>query len=155
MTKIRLAKREDMNAVLGLIKELAVYEREPNAVCISEQDLIQHGFTESRFDCIVAEHSVEGVIGMALYYPRYSTWKGPTLHLEDLYVKPAFRSLSIGQQLFESVLKIAAEQNVGRMEWTVLSWNEPAINFYKRYSASLDTEWQLGTLTQEQLALYK
>ncbi|MGB1267362.1 MAG: GNAT family N-acetyltransferase, partial [Schleiferiaceae bacterium] len=108
-----------------------------------------------RFDCIVAEHSVEGVIGMALYYPRYSTWKGPTLHLEDLYVKPAFRKVGIGQQLFESVLKVAANQNVGRMEWTVLSWNEPALNFYKKYNASLDSQWQLGTLTQEQLSQYK
>ena len=155
MTKIRLAKKEDMKAVLALITELAVYEKEPHAVRISEKDLIQHGFSESRFDCIVAEHSVEGVIGMALYYPRYSTWKGPTLHLEDLYVKPAFRKVGIGQLLFESVLKVAANQNVGRMEWTVLSWNEPALNFYKKYNASLDSQWQLGTLTQEQLSQYK
>ena len=155
MIEIRLAKKEDMKAVLGLIMELAIYEKEPNAVCISEQDLIQHGYTESRFDCIVAEHSLEGVIGMALYYPRYSTWKGPTLHLEDLYVKPTFRSVGIGQQLFESVIKIAAEQNVGRMEWTVLSWNEPALNFYKKFNAGLDAQWQIGTLTQKQIALYK
>ena len=155
MIEMLLDKKEDMKAVLGLIMELAIYEKEPNAVCISEQDLIQHGFTEFRFDCIVAEHSLEGVIGMALYYPRYSTWKGPTLHLEDLYVKPTFRRAGIGQQLFESVMKIAAKQNVGRMEWTVLSWNEPALNFYKKYNASLDAEWKLGTLTQKQIALYK
>jgi ribosomal protein S18 acetylase RimI-like enzyme len=92
---------------------------------------------------------------MALYYPRYSTWKGPTLHLEDLYVKPEFRQLGVGKQLFDAVLKVAAEQNVGRMEWTVLEWNDPALNFYKKYDASLDPEWHLGTLTREQLAQYK
>ena len=106
MTKIRLAKKEDMKAVLALITELAVYEKEPHAVRISEKDLIQHGFSESRFDCIVAEHSVEGVIGMALYYPRYSTWKGPTLHLEDLYV-----TVSPGT-LFEKTVNVG--QCVGR-----------------------------------------
>ena len=155
MFEIRLAQKEDMKAVLGLITELAVYEREPHAVHISEQDLIKHGFTESRFKCFVAQHSLEGIIGMALYYPRYSTWKGPTLHLEDLYVKPAFRKYGIGQQLFENVIKEAIDQNVGRMEWTVLSWNQQALNFYKKYNASLDDEWHLGTLTREQLANYK
>ena len=64
-------------------------------------------------------------------YPRYSTWKGPTLHLEDLYVKPEFRQHGVGKQLFDAVVKVAAEQNVGRMEWTVLEWNDPALNFYK------------------------
>ena len=92
---------------------------------------------------------------MALYYPRYSTWKGPTLHLEDLYVKPEFRQHGVGKQLFDAVVKVAAEQNVGRMEWTVLEWNQPALNFYKKYDASLDPEWHLGTLTKAQLAQYK
>lgn len=155
MINIRVAQQQDMKAVLGLITELAIYEKEPEAVIVTEQDLITHGFSEDRFDCFVAEHEEQGVIGMALYYPRYSTWKGPTLHLEDLYVKPEFRKHGVGKQLFDAVVKVAAEQNVGRMEWTVLEWNEPALNFYKKYDASLDPEWHLGTLTREQLAQYK
>jgi len=155
MINIRVAQQQDMKAVLGLITELAIYEKEPEAVIVTEQDLITHGFSEDRFDCFVAEHEEQGVIGMALYYPRYSTWKGPTLHLEDLYVKPEFRQHGVGKQLFDAVVKVAAEQNVGRMEWTVLEWNDPALNFYKKYDASLDPEWHLGTLTREQLAQYK
>ena len=155
MINIRVAQQQDMKAVLGLITELAIYEKEPEAVIVTEQDLITHGFSEDRFDCFVAEHEEQGIIGMALYYPRYSTWKGPTLHLEDLYVKPEFRQHGVGKQLFDAVVKVAAEQNVGRMEWTVLEWNEPALNFYKKYDASLDPEWHLGTLTREQLAQYK
>ena len=155
MINIRVAQQQDMKAVLGLITELAIYEKEPEAVIVTEQDLITHGFSEDRFDCFVAEHEEQGVIGMALYYPRYSTWKGPTLHLEDLYVKPEFRQHGVGKQLFDAVVKVAAEQNVGRMEWTVLEWNDPALNFYKKYHASLDPEWHLGTLTREQLAQYK
>lgn len=155
MINIRVAQQQDMKAVLGLITELAIYEKEPEAVIVTEQDLINHGFSEGRFDCFVAEHQEQGVIGMALYYPRYSTWKGPTLHLEDLYVKPEFRQHGVGKQLFDAVVAVAAEQNVGRMEWTVLEWNEPAFNFYKKYDASLDPEWHLGTLTREQLAQYK
>lgn len=155
MINIRVAQQQDMKAVLSLITELAIYEKEPNAVIVTEQDLITHGFSEGRFDCFVAEYKDHGVIGMALYYPRYSTWKGPTLHLEDLYVKPEFRQHGVGKQLFDAVVKVAAEQNVGRMEWTVLEWNDPALNFYKKYDASLDHEWHLGTLTREQLAQYK
>ena len=155
MINIRVAQQQDMKAVLGLITELAIYEKEPEAVIVTEQDLITHGFSEGRFDCFVAEHDNQRVIGMALYYPRYSTWKGPTLHLEDLYVKPEFRQHGVGKQLFDAVVKVAAEQNVGRMEWTVLEWNNPALNFYKKYDASLDPEWHLGTLTREQLAQYK
>lgn len=155
MINIRVAQQQDMKAVLSLITELAIYEKEPNAVIVTEGDLITHGFSEGRFNCFVAEHKDYGVIGMAIYYPRYSTWKGPTLHLEDLYVKPEFRQHGVGKQLFDAVVKVAAEQNVGRMEWTVLEWNDPALNFYKKYDASLDPEWHLGTLNREQLAQYK
>ena len=155
MVTIRKAVQEDMIAVHALITELAVYEREPNAVIISVDDLIRHGFSEQRFHCFVAEHKKSGIVGMALYYSRYSTWKGPTLHLEDLYVKPKFRKGGLGKELFDKVVDEAAKQNVGRMEWTVLEWNEPALNFYKKYNATLDPEWHLGTLTREQLNALK
>ena len=144
-----------MVAVHALIMELGLYEREPNAVIISVDDLKRHGFSEQRFHCFVAEHKKSGIVGMALYYSRYSTWKGPTLHLEDLYVKPKFRKGGLGKELFDKVVDEAAKQNVGRMEWTVLEWNEPALNFYKKYNATLDPEWHLGTLTREQLNALK
>ena len=155
MVRIRKGAQEDMVAVHALIMELALYEREPNAVIISVDDLKRHGFSEQRFHCFVAEHKKSGIVGMALYYSRYSTWKGPTLHLEDLYVKPKFRKGGLGKESFEKVVDEAAKQNVGRMEWTVLEWNEPALNFYKKYNATLDPEWHLGTLTREQLNALK
>lgn len=155
MVTIRKAVQEDMIAVHALITELAIYEREPNAVIISVDDLIRHGFSEQRFHCFVAEHKKSGIVGMALYYSRYSTWKGPTLHLEDLYVKPEHRQAGLGKELFDKVVDEATKQNVGRMEWTVLEWNEPALNFYKKYNATLDSEWHLGTLTREQLNALK
>lgn len=155
MVRIRKGAQEDMVAVHALIMELALYEREPNAVIISVDDLKRHGFSEQRFHCFVAEHKKSGIVGMALYYSRYSTWKGPTLHLEDLYVKPKFRKGGLGKELFDKVVDEAAKQNVGRMEWTVLEWNEPALNFYKKYTATLDPEWHLGTLTREQLNALK
>ena len=155
MVRIRKGAQEDMVAVHALIMELALYEREPNAVIISVDDLKRHGFSEQRFHCFVAEHKKSGIVGMALYYSRYSTWKGPTLHLEDLYVKPKFRKGGLGKELFDKVVGEAAKQNVGRMEWTVLEWNEPALNFYKKYNATLDPEWHLGTLTREQLNALK
>jgi GNAT superfamily N-acetyltransferase len=155
MVRIRKGAQEDMVAVHALIMELALYEREPNAVIISVDDLKRHGFSEQRFHCFVAEHKKSGIVGMALYYSRYSTWKGPTLHLEDLYVKPKFRKGGLGKELFDKVVDEAAKQNVGRMEWTVLEWNEPALNFYKKYNATLDSEWHLGTLTREQLNALK
>lgn len=155
MVTIRKGVQEDMVAVHALITELAIYEREPNAVIISVDDLKRHGFSEQRFHCFVAEHKKSGIVGMALYYSRYSTWKGPTLHLEDLYVKPEFRKGGLGKELFDKVVDEAAKQNVGRMEWTVLEWNEHALNFYKKYNATLDPEWHLGTLTREQLNALK
>lgn len=155
MVRIRKGAQEDMVAVHALIMELALYEREPNAVIISVDDLKRHGFSEQRFHCFVAEHKKSGIVGMALYYSRYSTWKGPTLHLEDLYVKPEHRQAGLGKELFDKVVDEATKQNVGRMEWTVLEWNEPALNFYKKYNATLDPEWHLGTLTREQLNALK
>jgi len=152
MITIRKAERSDMIAVHGLITELAVYEKEPEAVIITPADLERHGFDEQRFECFVAENSTTNqVVGMALFYERYSTWKGPTVHLEDLYVQPAQRQSGIGRKLFEKVAQAAAQRNAGRMEWTVLEWNEPAIKFYHTYGANLDPEWHLGTLNHTQI----
>ncbi len=152
MIEIRSAERADMKAVHGLITELAVYEKEPDAVLITVEDLERHGFDQKRFECFVAEDSTtKTVVGMALFYERYSTWKGPTVHLEDLYIQPTYRKNGLGKLLFDRVVKAAAQRNAGRMEWTVLEWNEPAIAFYNKYDANLDSEWHLGTLSQEQI----
>lgn len=156
MYEIRLATADDMVAIHGLITELAIYEKEPDAVIISPEDLVRHGFDQQRFRCFVGVHSATNtVVGMALFYSRYSTWKGPTIHLEDLYVQPQHRGTGLGKDLFEAVVRVAAEEEAGRMEWTVLEWNEPALKFYQKYEASLDPEWHLGTLSFEQLQDYR
>ncbi len=154
MITIRNAERKDMASVHGLICELAHYEKQPEAVITTAADLERHGFDEHRFECLVAENDSDGIVGMALFYPRYSTWKGPTLHLEDFYVRPAYRTQGVGKALFDRVVYLAAERKVGRMEWTVLEWNTIALDFYKKYGADLDSEWHLGTLNQQQLAAF-
>ncbi len=140
-----------MPGVLALIKELAEYEKAPNEVEVDVQTLENDGFgPEKIFDCFVAELNHE-VVGFALYYTKYSTWKGKCLFLEDFVVRETLRGQGIGKLLFEEVIKVAKERQVKRMEWQVLDWNEPAINFYKKYSANLDPEWLNGKLVFNQL----
>lgn len=139
--KIRQAEKKDAAAVLSLIQELAVYEREPEAVVVTQEDIARDGFgPQPLFHCIVAEYQGQ-VVGMALYYPRYSTWKGPTLHLEDLIVKEAYKKKGIGTALYRAFIADAYERGVNRVEWVVLDWNAPAITFYKNSGASVLEEW--------------
>lgn len=142
--KIRKAKSEDMPRVLELIQELATYEKAPDEMINTVENLEKDGFgTDKVFDCIVAEK--EGVIvGFALYFTGYSTWKGRTLYLEDFIVSEQYRGKGYGKMLFEEVLKEAKRRNVKRMDWQVLDWNEPAIKFYEKYNATLDGEWFNG-----------
>ena len=144
--RIRNAKKNDMPQVLSLIKELAVFEKEPEAVGVTIRDLENDGFSENpSFHCFVAE--VHGKIeGMALVYNRYSTWKGKALHLEDLIVSDAMRGSGIGSALLDEVVKYGHHLGVKRITWEVLDWNEPAIEFYKRKNATLDAEWLNGRL---------
>lgn len=139
--QVRKASQEDMPSVLSLIQQLAVYEKEPDAVEVTVEDLERDGFGENPlFNCFVAE--TEGkIIGMALFYFRYSTWKGKTVHLEDLMVNEAYRGHGIGFQLYKKVMEFAAENNLKRVEWVVLDWNAPAINFYKNTGATIFSEW--------------
>lgn len=138
---IRNATKADMPFVLELIKELAIFEKEPDAVILTAQDLVRDGFGENPlFTCFVAE--VEGKIqGMALVYFRYSTWKGKTVHLEDLIVREAFRGKGLGHLLYKKVLQYAREQGVKRTEWVVLDWNTHAIDFYERSGATVFKDW--------------
>lgn len=138
---IRKATAEDMPRVLELIQELAEYEKEPDAVDITVDDLIRDGFSSPPlFNVLIAEHNNE-TIGMALYYNRYSTWKGKTIHLEDLIVSKNSRRTGAGMALYKEIMKIAKEQKVKRVEWVVLNWNEPAIDFYNKTGATVLKDW--------------
>ena len=148
--KIRFATEEDMPQVLGLIRELALYEKEPQEVTITESEMIKDGFEDDLFKCLVAEREGD-ILGMALYYPRYSTWKGRTIHLEDFIVRESERGRGIGNRLFESVVEESNKFGAKRLEWMVLEWNEPAIKFYKKIGAELDPEWHVGKLRESQI----
>lgn len=138
---IRKAEASDMGAVLRLINELAVFERAGDAVEITEEQLIYDGFNDPvKFKVSLAELEGE-VVGMALYYPRYSTWKGVCLYLEDLIVTEACRGMGIGKALLREVAKEADEIGAFRVQWQVLDWNAPAIGFYEQIGAFIDKEW--------------
>lgn len=150
---IRKARPEDMPAVLELIQELAIFEKEPDAVIISAEDLKRDGFSENpAFTCFVAE--AKGTIeGMALCYFRYSTWKGKTVHLEDLVVRESMRGKGLGNALYKRVIKFAKEEGVKRTEWVVLDWNTHARDFYSRSGATVFNDW--CTVQMEEEAMNK
>lgn len=146
---IRGAKKQDMAQVLGLIKELAIFEKEPDAVEIEVKDLVNEGFGEQPlFHCFVAEVQNE-IVGMALVYYRFSTWKGRSVHLEDLIVKESVRGTGVGNALYAEVLKYAKSKGVKRVEWVVLDWNTPAIKFYEKSGAKLLKDWYLVQMDEE------
>ncbi len=142
---IRKANRSDVAAIFGLIQELALYEKAPEQVTNTAENLAFDLFDKNLCEAIVAEFNTE-IVGFALYYTSYSTWKGACLYLEDFYVKEAKRKHGIGQLLFDEILLIAKSKNVKRMDWQVLEWNEPAIRFYQKQQALLDPEWLNGRL---------
>ena len=138
---IRKGTSTAMPSVLELIKELAIFEKEPNAVVISVEDLIRDGFAENPlFHTFVAEVNQE-IIGIALYYYRYSTWKGKTIHLEDLIVKEDKRGTGAGFALYSEIISQGKRDNVRRIEWNVLDWNTSAIEFYKKSGAKILDDW--------------
>lgn len=140
--KIRRAEKKDCESMMQLIKELAVYEKAPEEVTVDFNHFVESGFGKNPvWWAFVAE--VDGnVVGFALYYIRYSTWKGQRLYLEDILVNEPFRSKGIGKLLFEQLIKEAKEKEFSGMVWQVLNWNESAINFYKKYEGvNFDNEW--------------
>ncbi len=147
--EIRDARKEDMKEVLKLIRELAIFEKEPEAVIIDETDLIRDGFGDNpAFHCFIAQ--ADGKIeGMALVYFRYSTWKGKTVHLEDLIVREEFRGKGLGSALYTEVIKYAAAQKVKRTEWVVLNWNTEAADFYRRSGADVMQDWDTVQMDEE------
>lgn len=138
---IRPAKAEDCAAMMELIRELAEYEKAPEQVTVTLEHFEQSGFGPSPvWWAFVAE--VEGTIaGMALYYIRYSTWKGQRMYLEDIIVSEPYRGKGLGTKLMEALIREAKGKQFSGMLWQVLDWNEPAINFYQKYNARFDGEW--------------
>jgi len=151
---IRKARTEDMGQVLQLIQELADFEKEGHEVEVTEQDLIADGFGSKKlFDCFVAE--TEGVVkGMALVYPRYSTWKGLVIHLEDLIVTEEMRGSGLGTALLTEVVKYGSQLGVKRISWEVIDWNEPAINFYEKKGAKVMRDWDVVQLNERGMKNY-
>ncbi len=138
---IREAVAADCPQMLELIKELARYEREPDVVTVSMAEFVDAGFGEHPvWEAFVAE-SAGRIVGIALYYVRYSTWKGRRLYLEDIVVTESMRGRGVGKQLFEETLSLCKRRGYHGMVWQVLDWNTPAIDFYKKYGASFDSEW--------------
>lgn len=139
--KIRKGRKEDMPAVLDLIRELATFEKEPDAVVVTVADLERDGFSSTPlFQTFIAEIDNE-IVGMALYYYRYSTWKGKTIHLEDLIVKEKMRGTGLGFALYKEIIAQGKKDNVRRIEWNVLDWNTPAIDFYEKSGAKVLKDW--------------
>jgi GNAT superfamily N-acetyltransferase len=146
---VRKAQKKDMPQVLALIQELADFEKESNAVKITVPELEKAGFGKNPlFTCFVVD--IEGEIpGMALTYSRFSTWVGPTIHLEDLMVTKKMRGTGIGSALYTAVIKHAHQIGVKRVEWVVLDWNSPAINFYEKSGAIVMRDWHTVQMRED------
>lgn len=148
---IREGQKEDMKNVMRLIEELALFEKLPNEVEITEEDLLNDGFSEHpKFKTFVAEQNNK-IIGTALFYERYSTWKGRIIHLEDLIVTEQKRGSGVGMALYKSVLKYAYDLGAKRVVWDVLSWNKNAIDFYKSTGATVLDDWQVVHMRENAL----
>lgn len=140
---IRPAKKEDCSRMMELIRELALYEKAPQEVTVSFDHFVESGFGSNPvWWAYVAEQEDRTIVGFALYYIRYSTWKGQRMYLEDIIVTQSMRGKGIGKQLFDTLLDVCKEKQFKGMVWQVLDWNEPAINFYKKYpNVQFDQEW--------------
>ncbi len=152
---LRPAEKKDLPEVLSLIRELALYERAPQEVSVTLEELERDGFGEQPlFEVILAENE-EGIAGLAFFYHAYSTWKGRCIYLEDIIVREPLRGNGIGKLLFDAVIQRCKDVDARRMMWQVLDWNTPAINFYTKYQAVLDPTWVNGKLTHEQIRAFE
>lgn len=137
--KIRKIKVSEMQKAYELVRELAIYEKAAESFTIGLEEYNKQ-FEDKLFDVLVAEHN-SAIIGMALYYPTFSTWKGKMMYLEDFVVQEAFRKSGVGQLLFDAFIQEAKTEDCKLVKWQVLDWNEPAINFYKKNNATIEDEW--------------
>lgn len=150
--KIRRGKKSDLQQVLALIKELALFEKAPEEVTLTIKQFKKDFESKNPlFHFFVAEKENKKIVGIALYYYGYSTWKGKRMYLDDIVVTEKMRGKGIGKKLFEEIIREAKKNKVKQIMWQVLDWNEPAINFYKKYNSILDHEWITGKLNEEQL----
>jgi len=151
---VRKGEKKDIPHALELVKELAVYERAPEEVITSVAQMEEDGFGENPVYRFLVAETAGKIIGMALYYTAYSTWKGRYIYLDDLIVTEKQRRTGAGKLLFDALLKEAKREGANQLRWHVLEWNTPAINFYKKYNASLDPEWITGKLSKEQIEIF-
>lgn len=148
---IRKAEKKDVPDLHRLVMELAIYEKAPDSVEVSVEEMEREGFGPNAiYKAFVAENEGK-IVGMALYYEKYSTWKGRCIYLDDIVVSEKYRRYGIGGKLFNEVVKVCKQLGVRKMDWQVLDWNEPAIEFYKKYNASFADEWLNVTLYTRQL----
>lgn len=153
-SSIRLATKNDMKSVHDLIVELAIFEKEPDAVEVTVGNLEEDGYgIEPKFTCFVAENENE-IVGAALVYKRYSTWKGEVLHLEDLIVRKSMRGSGLGTELLNEVVKHGNSMGVKRISWEVIDWNEPAITFYEKKGANVMRDWDVVHLNENGIKNY-
>lgn len=155
MITLRAAQKEDCPRLMELIHELALFERAPQEVTVTLDEFVEAGFgSKPVWKAFVAE--ADGlIIGMALYYIRYSTWKGQRLYLEDLIITEDWRSKGAGKMLFNRIVQEAHDMGFNGMTWQVLDWNEPAIKFYNQYEAGIEAGWLNAALSKDQLAAFK
>jgi GNAT superfamily N-acetyltransferase len=146
-TTLRKATKQDLQAVLDLVNELALYEKAPQEVTVTLADY-EKDFENKVFDIILAEQGNE-IVGIAFYYMAYSTWKGKMLYLEDFVVKEELRGHGIGKLLFKAFLEEAKNLGASLAKWQVLDWNKPAINFYEKYNSTIEKEWYNGKILKE------
>ena len=150
---IRYAQEEDLPGVYALIKELAAYEYVPDEPSVTLEEFIEDGIGENPSYNVIVAIKDDNVVGIALYYLGYSTWKGNMLYLDDLVVKNGFRGFGIGKLLFNALVAAARDHGVNQLRWHVLSWNEPAIEFYKTLDATFDNEWLTCKIEKDKLYL--
>ncbi len=154
MVTIREAKKEDAAAMMRLIRELAEYERAPQEVTNTVDQLTEDGWGKdgAQFKCFIAEED-KHIIGMALFHKAYSTWKGQYIYLDDLIIEESSRGKGIGKMLFNRLIQYCDETKANQLRWHVLNWNEPAIKFYEKYNSSLDSEWITGKIHPHQFSI--
>ena len=151
---IRKGEKSDLPTIYALIKELALYERAENEVSNTLDEMLEDGFGENPiYYFFVAENNEKKIVGLSLYYFKYSTWKGRCMYLEDIIVNEPSRGKGIGSALFKEIIVQAKAEKVKRLEFQVLNWNEPAIHFYRKFNCHFDEEWINVKLTQEEIHL--